>query len=56
MDPRAGAWSDDMGARLGVDLAKLPPIRRGLDILGFVEAVNLTHREADVAIRRCTTA
>ena len=36
MDPRTGAWSDGMAARLGVDLAKLPPIRRGLDILGSV--------------------
>ena len=36
MDPGTGAWSAAMAAMLGLDTARLPPIRRGLDILGQV--------------------
>ncbi len=38
MDPRTGAWSPAMADVLGIDLAKLPPIRDGLDVLGRVTA------------------
>lgn len=38
MDPSSGAWSATMAAALGLDMAKLPPIRDGLDIIGTVTA------------------
>ena len=38
MDPSSGAWSATMADALGIDMAKLPPIRDGLDILGTVTA------------------
>ncbi|MDQ0475228.1 xylulokinase [Labrys wisconsinensis] len=38
MNPRSRAWSPAMIARLGLDAAKLPPIREPLDILGAVTA------------------
>ncbi len=38
MDPRSGAWSAKMVDALGIDAAKLPPIRDGLDVLGHVTA------------------
>lgn len=36
MNPQSRAWSPAMIARLGLDAAKLPPIREPLDILGAV--------------------
>ena len=36
MRPSGGAWSAAMAERLGLDLAKLPPIRAPADILGGV--------------------
>lgn len=36
MDPKARAWSKPMIDRLGLDEAKLPPIREPLEILGSV--------------------
>ena len=36
MDPTTRAWSAELCAALGVDRAKLPPIRDGLDMLGGV--------------------
>lgn len=38
MDPRTGRWSEEMTGRLGLDLAKLPPIREPAEILGRVTA------------------
>ncbi|GLS20000.1 pentose kinase [Labrys miyagiensis] len=38
MNPRTGRWSSAMIERLGLDAAKLPPIRSPLDILGHVTA------------------
>lgn len=36
MNPATRAWSDSMVERLGLDRAKLPPIRKPLEILGAV--------------------
>lgn len=36
MNPKTRAWSSVMIARLGLDAAKLPPIREPLDILGSI--------------------
>lgn len=36
MNPQSRAWSTAMIARLGLDAAKLPPIREPLDVLGAV--------------------
>lgn len=38
MDPGSRDWSPEMGRLLGVDIAKLPPIRPSTDILGKVTA------------------
>jgi xylulokinase len=38
MDPRTGAWSPAMCDRLGLDIAKLAPIREPVEIVGFVTA------------------
>jgi xylulokinase len=38
MNPATGAWSQEMCDRLGLDRAKLPPIRRPDEILGSVGA------------------
>ena len=38
MDRRTGSWSGVMAGRLGLDLAKLPPIRAPHDVLGTVKA------------------
>lgn len=38
MDPRDGHWSAQTCAQLGLDIAKLPTIRRPLDLLGAVTA------------------
>lgn len=38
MNPQTGRWSSAMIERLGLDAAKLPPIRSPLDILGHVTA------------------
>jgi xylulokinase len=38
MNPRTRAWSELMLGRLGIDAAKLPPIREPLEILGAVTA------------------
>ncbi len=36
MDPAAGRWSPQMIAAVGLDAAKLPPIRNGVEVLGQV--------------------
>jgi len=36
MDPGTGDWSPGMAQALGLGMDKLPPVRDGLDILGFV--------------------
>ena len=38
MDPETGRWSAAMAERLGLDLAKLPPIREPAEIVGHVTA------------------
>jgi xylulokinase len=38
MDPTRGAWSPEMARSLGIDLAKLPPIRDPFEVLGAVGA------------------
>ena len=38
MDPRTGVWSPAMCDRLGLDIAKLAPIREPVEIVGFVTA------------------
>ena len=38
MDPESGRWSAAMAERLGLDLAKLPPIREPAEIVGHVTA------------------
>ncbi|MDO9416748.1 xylulokinase [Pararhizobium sp.] len=38
MNPTSRSWSDQMIARLGLDRRKLPPIRKPLDILGWITA------------------
>ena len=38
MNPQKGAWSLRMIKRMGLDIAKLPPIRDPLDVLGGITA------------------
>lgn len=38
MDPASRAWSTEMAGRLGIDVAKLPPIREPIEVLGAVTA------------------
>ena len=50
MDPETGQWSARMIAELGLDAAKLPPIRSCLDVLGLVT----TSAAADTGLRKGT--
>jgi xylulokinase len=38
MDPRSGAWSAETCEQLGLDIAKLAPIREPADVLGHITA------------------